>query len=184
MPRRLHIKHDFRHRLGPTGAPLQPIQQVTVFHEGDVNREAVFLDDGRFTVEERRQALMAAVSYDPELGTLDVAVSGGRKVKQAIADGFASAFLPRASKPLKVPPASFALQRLRRPMAFEFRRSDGLRSTALVSVTLSASGEGRLDHVLRLPRHEQSIPMWSLAGRQHGGSNPLIGKRCGWPVCS
>lgn len=173
VPRRLHVRHDFRHRTGADGGPIEPISQFTVFHEGDANREPAFGDDGEITVVERRRALMAVVSHDPALGTLDVAASGGRNVKQAIVDSFVAAFWPEPPALTKLQPATFALLRLRRPMTFDFRRSDGLRSVALTSVTLVARGEGRLDQTMRLPRRERNGTFWNLVQRQYGVNNPL-----------
>lgn len=173
LPRRVTVRRDVRQRRGPDGETWQPLHQLTLFHEADLNREPVFASDGEVRIEERRRALMAAVTFDPELGTLDVAVRGGRRVQRALANAFTTTFCPGAPMPTKNAPARFALMRLKRPMPFSFRRSDGLRSVALVRLHLAAQGEGRANHKPELPSRVRNATLWQLLDRQFPRDNPL-----------
>lgn len=173
VPRRVTVRRDVRQRFGPDGDTRPPLHQLTLYHEADLNREPVFDPDGEVRIEERRRALMGAVTFDPELGTLDVAVRGGRPMQQALAEAFTTAFCPGTPMPTKVAPARFALTRLKRPMRFEFRRSDGLRSVALVTLQLVAQGEDRAHLTLKLPQTGRNATLWQVLERQFAYNNPL-----------
>ena len=103
-----------------------------IYSEGHPVSDVEFLGD-ELKRETRRPVHEGAILYDVDGRTLDVVASGGKAIRNRIADSFAQNMLGIKGKLRPVTVRHFALNRLRGPMAFESDAADGIK---MVKVTL------------------------------------------------
>ena len=78
--------------------------------------------------ETRRPVHEGAILYDADGRTLDVVANGGKAVRNRIADFFVQHMLGIKGTIHPVTVRRFALERLRRPIAFESDAVDGIKA--------------------------------------------------------
>jgi hypothetical protein len=90
--------------------------------------------------ETRRPVREGAILYDTDRRTLDVVASGGKAVRDRIADSFAQNVLGIKGKIRPVVAERFALDRLRSPMEFESDAADGIKTVKVTLLRLGRMG--------------------------------------------
>ena len=88
----------------------------------------------------RRPVNEGAILYDADSRTLDVVAEGGTIVRHRVADSFAQNVLGIKGRIHPVSTRRFALERLRRSMAFESDPADGIASVKLTMLRLALMG--------------------------------------------
>jgi hypothetical protein len=98
-----------------------------------------FADD-ELKRETRRPVREGAILYDTDGKTLDVVTSGGKAVRDRIADSFVQNILGIKGKIHPVVVQRFALDRLRRPIEFESDAADGIKTVKVTLLHLARAG--------------------------------------------
>jgi hypothetical protein len=115
---RLKIDRFERCAVSENGKAGGQTVHYAIYSEGLPVSDVEFLGD-ELKRETRRPVHEGAILYDADGRTLDVVASGGKAVRDRIADSFAQNMLGIKGKIHPVTVRHFALNRLRRPMAFD-----------------------------------------------------------------
>ena len=110
-----------------------------IYSEGLPVSDVEFLGD-ELKRETRRPVHEGAILYDVDGRTLDVVASGGKTVRNRIADFFAQNMLGVKGKIHPVTLRRFALDRLRRSMSFESDPADGIKTVKVTLLRLARTG--------------------------------------------
>ena len=116
-----------------------------IYSEGLPVSDVEFLGD-ELRRETRRPVHEGAILYDADGRTLDVVANGGKAVRNRIADSFVQHMLGIKGTIHPVTVRRFALERLRRPIAFEFDAVDGIKVVKVTLLRLARRGS-RYDRV-------------------------------------
>jgi hypothetical protein len=154
------------------------ILQVTGYAEQKLEVGLEFLGE-QVTGVSRRPVLAAALTYEPQSGTVEVAANTKDALK-ALMGGFMEHLLDVEASVSAPQVRRFDLQHLKRPHAFSTDAEDMLESVMLRSLRLMPLGRGDQRLTIEVGRNSnQSI--WDAAVAQFGDKSPL---HSGWLVTS
>lgn len=174
---RVHADIFERNRRGFGGAEYR-IVQVTIYAEQKPHTSLEFEEDELKNVS-RRPVLSAALTYEPETGTLEVAANS-KSTRDALISAFAEHLIGRSTPVTDRGPRRYDLQHLKRPFDFPTDASDRIAEVRLRSLRLMPFGDE--DQRLTLEVGQVSKrSIWQVAEAQFHERNPLSG---GWYITS
>ena len=171
---KLKIDRFERGAVSENGKAGSQTVHYAIYSEGLPVSDVEFLGD-ELKRETRRPVHEGAILYDADGRTLDVVASGGKAVRNRIADSFAQNMLGVKGKIRPVTERHFALNRLRRPMAFDSDAADGIKVVKVTLLRLARTG-GRYERVAIEVDPSDRIDICARSKQWFGDADPL-----GWP---
>ena len=135
--RRVIIDRFERLGFGFGDAPPADLQQFTVYVEGVPTTTVEFDEMNRLAPRVGRPVIEAAICCDPASGLVDIVSKGGRRLREKIAQAFAAHIVQGAVSPEPLRKRRLRLDRLKRPMEFNWNPEDGIKSVQVASLRLA-----------------------------------------------
>lgn len=166
-----------RRRRGFDGSEYQ-VWQVTIYAEQKLEVALEFRGETIQSIP-RRPVLAAALTYEPQSGTVEVAAST-KDIRHALATSFVKALLSSKTAVAQMTLRRYDLQSLKRPHAFPTDPVDRIKQVMLRSLRLMPFGAEEFRLTMELGRASQKS-IWDFAEARFGDKSPL---RAGWLVTS
>jgi hypothetical protein len=138
---KLKIDSFERGTVSEDGTAIGRNVHYAIYSEGLPVNDVEFRGD-KLKRETRHPVHEGAILYDVDGRSLDVVASGGKAVRNRIADCFAQNMLGLKGKIHPVTLRRFALDRLRRSMSFESDPADGIKTVKVTLLRLARTGSG------------------------------------------
>jgi hypothetical protein len=166
-----------RNRRGFDGTEYRVVQ-VTVYAEQRLHTSLEFQQEELKNVS-RRPVLSAALTYEPETGTLEVAANT-KTIRDALISEFAAHLVDRSTPVMDLGPRRYDLQHLRKPFGFPTDATDRIAEVRLRSLRLMPHGDADQRLTLEVGQVSKKS-IWEVAEAQFHERNPLNG---GWLITS
>lgn len=171
---KLKIDRFERGAVAENGRAGNQTVHYAIYSEGVPVSDVEFLGD-ELKRETRRPVHEGAILYDADGRTLDVVASGGKAVRNRIAESFAQNMLGVKGKVHPVTARRFALDRLRRSMSFESDAADGIKTAKVTMLRLARMG-GRYEKISIEVDPSDRMDICTRSKQWFGDADPL-----GWP---
>ena len=172
-----NVHVDIYDRSRPTGVDdAAQLVQINLYQETQPDEDWVF-DSGTLTTRARRPVVEAAVSYEPEAGTIEV-VSRDRVVRAQLAELVTEHLLRTDFHARQAPARIYDLAPLLTRHRFDRDPSDGIAGVHVAMLRLKPLDASSDRLVLEVARGAD-YDIWCMSSQRLGTANPLRG---GWSI--